>query len=169
LNCPTKWPSKDERHRTQRGIIDDDYTGEIRVIMIDHSKTDCRIQEGDQIAQLLIEKINTSDIMEVDELELTERANSSFGRTEMSPKRTISVTDAQPMICVLQADSSSNEYFDTEDISNHTSLRQKHVLMSSAIISQVEMKTFEVDFIAAGVAASEMDQEWTVRKKGLTD
>jgi len=38
------------------GVIDADYTGEIRVIMINHGKADCRIQKGDQIAQLIIEK-----------------------------------------------------------------------------------------------------------------
>jgi len=135
--------------------------------MINHCKADCRIQEGDGIAQLIIEKINTSDIMEVDELELTGRANSGFRSTDMSPKRTISVTNAQPMICFLQADSSNNEYFDSEDIGNHPRLRQEYVLMSSAIISQGEMKTFEVDFIATVVEASERDQEWTVRKREL--
>jgi len=72
--------------------------------MVNHGKADCRIQEGDRIAQLIIEKINTSDMMEVDELELTERADSGFGSTDMSPKCTISVTNAQPMICFLQAD-----------------------------------------------------------------
>jgi len=97
--------------------------------------------------------------MEVDELELTERANSGFGSTDMSPKRTIGVRNAQPMICFLQADSSDNEYFESEDIGNHLGLRQEHVLMSSAIISQVEMKTFAVDFIATVVEASEKDQE----------
>jgi len=149
------------------GVIDADYTGEIRVIMVNHGKADCRIQEGDRIAQLIIEKINTSDIMEVDELELTERVDSGFGSTDMSPKRTISVTDAQPMICFLQADSNNNEYFDVEDIGNHPRLRQEHVLMSRAIMSQVEMKVFEADFIARVVAASERDQEWTARKGEL--
>jgi len=38
------------------GVIDADYTGEIRVIMINHGKADCRIQEEDRIAQLIIEK-----------------------------------------------------------------------------------------------------------------
>jgi len=135
--------------------------------MVDHGKADCRIQEGDRIAQLIIEKIHTSDIMEVDELELTERADRGFGSTDMSSKRTISVTDAQPMICFLQADSNNNEYFDVEDIGNHPRLRQEHVLMSSAIISQVEMKVFEVDFMSMVVAASERDQEWTARKREL--
>jgi len=141
------------------GVIDVDYTGEIRVIMINHGKADCRIQEGDRIAQLMIEKINISDIMEVDELELTERANSGFGSTDMFPRCTISVTDAQPMICFLLADSNNNQCFDDENIGNHPRLRQEHVLMSSAIIPQVEMKVFEADFIATLVLASERDQK----------
>jgi len=143
------------------GVIDADYTCEIKVIMINHGKAHCRIPEGDRIAQLIIERINTSDIMEVDELELTERAGSGFGSTDMSPKRTISVIDAQPMICYLQADSNNNEYFDVEDISNHPRIRQEHVLMSSAIISQVVMKVFEANFTSTVEAASERDQEWT--------
>jgi len=40
--------------------------------MINHAKGDCRIPEEDRIAQLIIEKIQISDIMDVDELELTE-------------------------------------------------------------------------------------------------
>jgi len=71
------------------------------------------------------------------------------------------------MICFLQADSSNNEYFDIEDTGNHPRLREKHVLMSSVIISQVEMKVFEADFIIMVVAASERDQEWTARKREL--
>jgi len=39
--------------------------------------------------------------------------------------------------------------------------------MSSAIISQVEMKVFEADFIATVVAASERDQQSTARKGEL--
>jgi len=81
-------------------------------ITINHSKADCRIQEGDRIAEPIIETINTSDIMEVGELELTEQVDSGFGSTDISPIRTIIVADAQPMICFLQANSSNNEYFD---------------------------------------------------------
>ena len=39
--------------------------------------------------------------------------------------------------------------------------------MSSAIISQVEMKVFEANFISTVVAASQRDQEWTARKREL--
>jgi len=39
--------------------------------------------------------------------------------------------------------------------------------MSSAIISLVEMKVFEANFISTVVTASERDQEWTMRKRKL--
>lgn len=123
------------------------------------------MKEGDRIAQVIIENINTSDIMEVNEVESTERADSDFGSTDMSPKRTISVTDAQPMISFLQADLSNNEYFDVDDIGNDPRLSQEHILMSSAIIIQVEMKVFEANFISTVIAGSERDQEWTARKR----
>jgi len=149
------------------GVIDPDHTGEIRVIRIDHGKTDCRIQEGDPIAQLRIEKINKSDIMEVNGVELTERANRGFGSPDISPKGTMSVTNAQPMICFPQADSSENKYFDREDISNHPRLREEHVLMANAFISQVEMEVFEADFMSKVAMVTEKDQEWIVREKEL--
>ena len=41
------------------GVIDVDYTGEVKVIMIHQGKIDCRIQAWDRIAQLIIEKIKT--------------------------------------------------------------------------------------------------------------
>jgi len=71
------------------------------------------------------------------------------------------------MICFLQAEAGKNEYFDIEDIGSHPRVRQKHVLMSSAIISQVEIKVFKADFISKVATASKKDKEWTVRKKEL--
>ena len=87
--------------------------------MINHGKNNCRIQPGDRIAQLIIKKIDTSDMMEVDDLEITERAEKGFDSTDMSPKRTTPVTDCKPMICFLQADHKDNEYFDAEDMARH--------------------------------------------------
>jgi len=135
--------------------------------MINHDKADCRIQAGDRIAELIIPKITISDIIEVEKFEIMERAESGSGCTDMSPKRTTQVTDAQPIICFLEADSSSNEYFDAEDIGNHARLREEHVLSSRAIISQVEMRVFKVDFISMAVTASKRDQEWMARKEEL--
>ena len=145
------------------GVIDTDYTGEVTVFMINHGKIDCRTQAGDRIAQLIIEKIDTSDMMEVDNLEITERADNGFGNTDMSPKGTRPVTDCKPIICFLQANHKDNEYFDTEDMGRHPQLRSEHVLMSSAIISQVETRNFDAEFISKGITASKEDQEWQER------
>ena len=93
------------------GVIDVDYTGEVNVIIVNHGKSDCRIQPGDWIAQIIIEKIDTADMMEVDDLQITERADGGFGRTDMSPKRTTPVTDCKPIIYFLQANREDNEYF----------------------------------------------------------
>ena len=152
---------------TNGGVIDTDYPGEITVILINQANADCRIQEGDRIAQLLKEKINTSAIMEVDKLQLTKRADSGSGSKDISPKRTIFITEALPIISFLQAEPSNNEYFDVQDIGNHPRLRQEHVLMSSAMNSQVEMQVFEADMTSMVIAASGRDQEWTERKREL--
>ena len=123
--------------------------------MINHGKLDCRIQAGDRIAQMIIEKIDTSDVMEVDQLEEMGRAEGGFGSTDLSPKRTATVVETPPMICFLQADKRNNEFFDTEDMGRHPWLLKEHVLMSSAIISQVEMRTFNADLITQVKTASE--------------
>ena len=149
------------------GVIDADYTGEIKVIMVNQGKADCRIQPGDRIAQLIIEKIDTSDFTEVDNLKNTERADRGFGSTDLSPKRTTPVADCKPMICFLQANHKDNEYFDAEDMGRHPRLLKEHVLMSSAIISQVETTNFDVEFITKVRMASEEDQDWQERKTEL--
>ena len=108
------------------GVIDADYTGEIKVIMINHGKSDCRIQAGDRIAQLIIEKIKTSDMIEVDDLEVTERAGKDFGSTDMLPKRTILVTDRKPIICFLQANQKRITNTSTPRIWGNTQVCEKN-------------------------------------------
>jgi len=38
------------------GVIDADYTGEVKVIIMNHGKKRYQVQEGDRIAQMIIEK-----------------------------------------------------------------------------------------------------------------
>jgi dUTP pyrophosphatase len=63
------------------GVIDSDYTGEIKVILFNHGENDFTIKTGDRIAQLIFEKIFTEDLQEVDELVKTERGAGGFGST----------------------------------------------------------------------------------------
>ena len=41
------------------GVIDADYTGEVKVILMNHGTQDCLIQAGERKAQIIFEKINT--------------------------------------------------------------------------------------------------------------
>lgn len=63
------------------GVIDPDYRGEIAVILINHSQHTLPIYHGDRIAQLVIEKVITPDIEEVDELDTTIRGSDGYGST----------------------------------------------------------------------------------------
>ena len=63
------------------GVIDRDYTGEIRVLLVNNSDFDCIGQKGERIAQLVIEKIATVDIIQVDNIEATARGEKGFGST----------------------------------------------------------------------------------------
>jgi len=63
------------------GVIDRDYRGEIGVILFNHSARAKVIDKGDRIAQLILEKVDYCDPMEVDALSLTKRAEGGFGST----------------------------------------------------------------------------------------
>lgn len=47
------------------GVIDEDYKGDIMVLLYNHSDVDYQVQLGDKIAQLIIEKIAYPEIVEV--------------------------------------------------------------------------------------------------------
>ncbi|PIA55706.1 hypothetical protein AQUCO_00700189v1 [Aquilegia coerulea] len=63
------------------GVIDADYRGPVGVILFNHSDVDFEVKIGDRIAQLIIEKIMTPDVVEVDDLDLTVRGSGGFGST----------------------------------------------------------------------------------------
>jgi dUTP pyrophosphatase len=63
------------------GTIDEDYRGEIKVIMINLSKDKYIIQPGDRIAQGVINKVERAEFKEVRELSQTKRGEGGFGHT----------------------------------------------------------------------------------------
>lgn len=63
------------------GTIDSDYRGEINVIMINFGNKPFIIKRGDRIAQMVINKIETPEIIEVDELNDSSRGTGGFGST----------------------------------------------------------------------------------------
>ena len=65
------------------GVIDSDYRGEIKILFNNFTKSDVDvvIQWGDKVAQIIIEKIALLDVVDVDDLEDTERGSNGFGST----------------------------------------------------------------------------------------
>ena len=66
------------------GVVDEDYRGEILVILFNFSKENVIIKNGDKIAQLIVERIMPTEpvVYEPDqELSETNRGESGFGST----------------------------------------------------------------------------------------
>lgn len=63
------------------GIIDKNYRGEVKVILINFGDSPFKVEVGDRIAQLIIEKIDTPEIKVVHSLDETERGEGGFGST----------------------------------------------------------------------------------------
>jgi dUTP pyrophosphatase len=63
------------------GVIDSDYRGEIRVVLLNHSKQEQKVEHGERIAQFLITPVLTPAYMEVQELSDTDRGAGGFGST----------------------------------------------------------------------------------------
>ena len=63
------------------GTIDSDYRGEICVILVNHSKKIFNVLPGMRVAQIIFKTIPDFEIVEVDELDKTERGHGGFGST----------------------------------------------------------------------------------------
>lgn len=67
--------------KTLGGVIDSGYRGEIMIGVINLGKDIYTFQKGHKVAQMLIQKIEIVDIVEVDELTDTFRGENGFGST----------------------------------------------------------------------------------------
>ena len=63
------------------GVIDSDYTGEIRVGLINQSAVPYDLHPWERIAQLVVMPICRPELVEADTLEETERGAGGFGST----------------------------------------------------------------------------------------
>ena len=62
------------------GFIDAHYRGELKVILINlDPSNNIQINKGDRIAQLVIQEVPTVNLIEVEELDETDRGNGGFG------------------------------------------------------------------------------------------
>ena len=63
------------------GVIDSDYRGEIKVVLLNHSGTEQVVAPGERIAQMIITPVLTPAYEEVSELTDTNRGTGGFGST----------------------------------------------------------------------------------------
>lgn len=61
------------------GTVDAGYRGEIKVLLVNHSKETYNIERSERIAQLVIQKVENVFFEPVDELSATERGIGGFG------------------------------------------------------------------------------------------
>ena len=66
---------------TSEGTIDAGYTGEVGVVLFNHSDEMMIIERGHKISQLVILPIITPNVIAVDEIEGGERGADGFGST----------------------------------------------------------------------------------------
>lgn len=63
------------------GVIDSDYRGEVKVMLLNHGERVLVIEAGDRIAQMVVTPCLHSACTEVDELPETARSDNGFGST----------------------------------------------------------------------------------------
>ncbi len=64
------------------GTIDADYRGEIKIVVINHGSETFQINAGDRIAQLIVAPVVQAALVEVTDLDQTDRGSGGFGHTD---------------------------------------------------------------------------------------
>lgn len=63
------------------GVVDEDYRGNVGVVMFNFGKETFEVKKGDRVAQLVCEKICYPDLVEQETLDETDRGAGGFGST----------------------------------------------------------------------------------------
>jgi dUTP pyrophosphatase len=68
------------------GTIDAGYRGEVQVLLVNLGGEMVTLRRGDRIAQLLLQRVGSARIVEVDELDGTTRGEGGFGSTGVASR-----------------------------------------------------------------------------------
>ena len=66
---------------TLAGVIDSDYRGEVRVVLVNHGHEPFRIAPGDRVAQLLVQRVERAAFTAAAQIDDTDRGGGGFGST----------------------------------------------------------------------------------------
>ena len=67
--------------KTIAGVVDSTYRGEVLVAVMNLGESDYHFQKGHKVAQMIIQRKETADFEEVDELSTTVRGDGKLGST----------------------------------------------------------------------------------------
>jgi dUTP pyrophosphatase len=66
---------------TMAGVVDSDYRGEVRVVLVNHGDEPFRVAPGDRVAQILLQRVERAAFAAVASIDDTERGGGGFGST----------------------------------------------------------------------------------------
>ena len=72
---------------TRARVIDVDYRGIVFVLLFNHSDEDLKVKKGDLVAQLILEKVATPKVEQVEDLDETTRAIKDLAQLTDNRKR----------------------------------------------------------------------------------
>ena len=70
------------------GVVDPDYRGSLGVVLFNHAPTEFKLDRGDRIAQLILEKYDPARVVEVTDLTATNRGAAGFRSTGVALNHT---------------------------------------------------------------------------------
>ena len=80
--APRSGPAMQNHISIGAGVVDEDYTGNLSILVFNLSNSEFNIKAGDSVAQLICEKIALPTLIEVTSLTQTERGEKGFGSSE---------------------------------------------------------------------------------------
>ena len=142
------------------GVIAAHYTGEAKVIVRNHCQVNCSYKAGDLIVQLMVERIEEADTMEVDDLAMPQRGGRVCRSSDLNPKRSITMKEERIPICFLQAESNANEFFSARDIGCHPQLIHEKEVLSSPHVNGALTRTMNDTFLNSIRLGGKEDGKW---------
>lgn len=81
LICRSSMAKRGIRMANAIGLIDSDFRGEIRAPLTSVALGGTKVEKGERLVQLIIQKVEQLDLIVVDELDDTDRGAGGFGST----------------------------------------------------------------------------------------
>ncbi|XP_004526010.2 deoxyuridine 5'-triphosphate nucleotidohydrolase isoform X1 [Ceratitis capitata] len=97
------------------GVVDEDYRGNLGVVLFNHSDTNFEVMRGDRIAQLICERIFYPELEQVDRLDNTTRGAGGFGSTGVKEVKTKNGNGTATMETKEVEDESDKEEKEADD------------------------------------------------------